>query len=378
MDITQFDSDDVEFLSEKEMDIKNDDIDQYRKNSDSRISVRDVSWSIVAGGVYVLMLWGIVSRCYPIFYFPMMSDLEVSYEEATSISAYLFGAYAISSGISPVLGKLLGYRNTVMGLGMIAGLGLFASSFCKNQVLINILAGVLPGLSIGPILVVYSTGIMVYHTDKLSGALLQVIFLGSAISPTFGAPLLQLFVDWLGWRGAARILGGLFLQLVVFGATIKFDHKDMKTHKVAQDEEYLTEDANNNTKGYDPTAMIIEDVENNNKPSTVHVEDQLQITEKSPAREFWLQRICKTLRLQLFIQPSFIVYTLITCFYAPSYFSCMTFIIPFGIEVLHLSPISATMLITTFIIGDIISKIFHGVFYAQLSLGRRLLFIVIL
>lgn len=98
MDTTQYDNDDVRFLSEKDIDFKPDDDgnDDCKQNSNTRISIRDVRWSIVAGGVYLLMLWGIVSRCYPIFYFPMMSDLEVSYEEATSISAYLFGAYAIS------------------------------------------------------------------------------------------------------------------------------------------------------------------------------------------------------------------------------------------------------------------------------------------
>ena len=46
---------------------------------------------------------------------------------------------------------------------------------------------------------------MVYHNDALSGALLQVIFLGSAISPTFGCPLLQILVDNLGWRGAVKV-----------------------------------------------------------------------------------------------------------------------------------------------------------------------------
>ena len=61
------------------------------------------------------------------------------------------------------------------------------------------------GLTFGPVLVIYSSGIMIHHSDTTANILLQFVFLGSAISPTFGCPLMQLLIDSVGWRGAIRV-----------------------------------------------------------------------------------------------------------------------------------------------------------------------------
>lgn len=55
-----------------------------------------VQWVVVLSGMYVMMLWGAFSRCYPVLYYPLMEDLEVNFEQVSTLSAWFFGAYAIS------------------------------------------------------------------------------------------------------------------------------------------------------------------------------------------------------------------------------------------------------------------------------------------
>ena len=61
------------------------------------------------------------------------------------------------------------------------------------------------GLALGPCIIIYSTGIMQTHSDLMANVLLQVYYIGSAVSPIFGAPLLQVTVSYFGARGTFRV-----------------------------------------------------------------------------------------------------------------------------------------------------------------------------
>ena len=65
-----------------------------------------VQWGVVLSGMYVMMLWGAFSRCYPVLYYPLMEDLQVSFEQVSTLSAWFFGAYAISGEYLSVKSKL--------------------------------------------------------------------------------------------------------------------------------------------------------------------------------------------------------------------------------------------------------------------------------
>ena len=66
------------------------------KRKDDKCERGRIHWVVVLSGMYVMMLWGAFSRCYPVLYYPLMEDLEVNFEQVSTLSAWFFGAYAIS------------------------------------------------------------------------------------------------------------------------------------------------------------------------------------------------------------------------------------------------------------------------------------------
>ncbi|XP_071803118.1 monocarboxylate transporter 12-like [Asterias amurensis] len=118
------------------------------------------------------------------------------------------------------LSSLIGTRAVVMMSGLMAGCSLILSSFASGlpQITFLLAFGLGPGISCANILCRVTIAQCFESNYGTANGIAQA---GSPLGLIVVAPLVQLFLDIYGWRGAFLLLGGITLHLVVCGALLR-------------------------------------------------------------------------------------------------------------------------------------------------------------
>ncbi|XP_037503142.1 monocarboxylate transporter 10 [Rhipicephalus sanguineus] len=160
------------------------------------------------------------SSCYGFLYVLFMKKYGIDHAEAAwPASALVIAGSCVCIAVSALQDKLSVFHITLVG-GLLASLGLVASTFAPNIAWMTFTFGVLHGAGIGTALLGFSLYILLYF-DKYSGTAFAVMWVFRAVSGMAGTQLLWHLANAYGVEGSLLITGGLLLHVVPFTMFIK-------------------------------------------------------------------------------------------------------------------------------------------------------------
>lgn len=181
----------------------------------------DRCWSVPLSAALSGFLLVMNSSCYGFLYVLFMKKYEVNHASAAwPSSALVIAGSCVCIAVSAVQDNLSLYHITLLG-GLLASLGLVASSFAPNIAWMTFTFGVLHGAGIGTALLGLSMYILVYF-KRYSGTAFAIMWLCRAVSGMAGTQILWYLANAYGVEGCLLITGGLLLNVVPFTMFIKY------------------------------------------------------------------------------------------------------------------------------------------------------------
>ncbi|XP_038059528.1 monocarboxylate transporter 12-like [Patiria miniata] len=154
----------------------------------------------------------------------MLGEIQYEFSSATWVLGTIFALVeCVSDLLAPIagpLGRRLGTRSVVMVGGVMVTAGLIIASQASSIVQIALSMNIL--LAIGYCVVnVLTRAALGQHFDNKMFALASgIAYTGNSLSLVTQPPLMQLFIDTYGWRGAMLLLSSICFHLVVCGALL--------------------------------------------------------------------------------------------------------------------------------------------------------------
>lgn len=158
--------------------------------------------------------------CIGVFFTDLQRDFQASNSETSWFPSILVAMLHAGGPLCSILVGRFGCRVTMMLGGVLASLGMVASSFSRTLSQLYVTAGFITGLGMS---FSFQSGITVlgfYFVRRraLANALASV---GSSLGITLWPLLSRYLLEDLGWRGAFLIFGGVFLHCCVCGALLR-------------------------------------------------------------------------------------------------------------------------------------------------------------
>ncbi|XP_012658691.1 monocarboxylate transporter 6 [Otolemur garnettii] len=177
---------------------------------------------------WVVLLASLVSQgltlgfptCIGIFFSELKHDFQASNSETSWVPSIMIAVIHIGGPLCGVLVERFGYRVTAMLGGVLASLGMVASSFSHTLIQLYITAGFITGLGMcfsfqSSVTVL---GFYFIRQRALANALAST---GTSLGITLW-PLLSLYLlEELGWRGTFLVFAGVFLHCCACGAILR-------------------------------------------------------------------------------------------------------------------------------------------------------------
>ncbi|XP_075744590.1 monocarboxylate transporter 12-like isoform X1 [Rhipicephalus microplus] len=180
----------------------------------------DRCWSVPFASALSAFLLVLNSSCYGFLYVLFMKKYGINHAEAAwPASALVIAGSSVCLVVSALQDRLSVFHITLVG-GLLASLGLIASTFTPTIAWMTFTFGVLHGAGIGTALLGFSLYILLYF-DKYSGTAFAVMWVFRAVSGMAGTQLLWHLANAYGVEGCLLITGGLLLHVVPFTMLIK-------------------------------------------------------------------------------------------------------------------------------------------------------------
>ncbi|XP_066090706.1 monocarboxylate transporter 6 [Saccopteryx bilineata] len=158
--------------------------------------------------------------CIGIFFTELQREFQANNSETSWFPSILTAMLHAGGPLCSILVGRFGCRVTVMLGGVLASLGMVASSFCRTLTQLYFAAGFFTGL--GLCFSFQSTitvlGFYFTHRRALANALASV---GVSLGITLWPLLSRYLLEDLGWRGTFLVFGGVFLHCCVCGAILR-------------------------------------------------------------------------------------------------------------------------------------------------------------
>lgn len=158
--------------------------------------------------------------CIGIFFTELQHEFQASNSETSWFPSILIAMLHAGGPLCSILVGRFGCRATVMLGGVLASLGMVASSFCRTLSQLYLAAGFVTGL--GLCFSFQSTitvlGFYFIRRRALANALASV---GVSLGITLWPLLARYLLEELGWRGTFLVFGGVFLHCCVCGAILR-------------------------------------------------------------------------------------------------------------------------------------------------------------
>ncbi len=178
-------------------------------------------WFLIPAGMLIYICLG-TAYSWSIFRKPLEDLLNIGVIQSGFPYMTFLAIFSVSMAISGgFIEKYPPNLMTIIG-GIVVGLGWFLSGFTQNINLMTITYGVLGGVGVG---IVYGIPIAVISRwfPEQKGLAIGIVISGFGLSPLITAPLARYLVDIYGPLQTFRILGFIFLILIVIlGFLFKF------------------------------------------------------------------------------------------------------------------------------------------------------------
>ncbi|KAI5283048.1 monocarboxylate transporter 6 isoform X1 [Manis pentadactyla] len=158
--------------------------------------------------------------CAGIFFTELQHEFQASNSETSWFPSILTAMLHAGGPLCSVLVGRFGCRVTVMLGGVLASLGMVASSFCHTLSQFYLTAGFITGLGLCFSFQATITVLGFYFSRRqaLANALASV---GVSLGITLWPLLSRYLLEDLGWRGTFLVFGGVFLHCCVSGAILR-------------------------------------------------------------------------------------------------------------------------------------------------------------
>uniref|UniRef100_H2XV23 Major facilitator superfamily (MFS) profile domain-containing protein n=2 Tax=Ciona intestinalis TaxID=7719 RepID=H2XV23_CIOIN len=174
---------------------------------------------VVAVFIWCALTYG-PAVAFPVLYQSIVREFGVTLGQAT----WLTGAFEFGKSCGyltlPIFTTKFGDRKTAFCLSIFGALSICLSSLAGAPEIIYIFTGFVPGFVTGNLSVLSFTVIPRYFVKRRMVAL-GLSQTGSGLGTLALAPLIQILVDFYGWRGALLLLGGLSLNCAVAAALVR-------------------------------------------------------------------------------------------------------------------------------------------------------------
>ncbi|XP_023569822.1 monocarboxylate transporter 6 isoform X1 [Octodon degus] len=178
------------------------------------------SWMVLLASLVTQALTASFPACIGIFFADLQRDFQANNSEISWFPSILGAMLQAGGPLCSILVQRYGCRVTMMIGGLLASLGMVASSFCYSLSQFYLTAGMITGLGMSFSFQSSITVLGLYFVRRraLANALASMgISLGVSLWPPFARYLLEN----LGWRGSFLIFGGVLLHCCVAGAIIR-------------------------------------------------------------------------------------------------------------------------------------------------------------
>lgn len=158
--------------------------------------------------------------CIGIFFTELQHEFQASNSETSWFPSILTAMLHAGGPLCSILVGRFGCRVTVMLGGILACLGMVASSFCRTLSQLYVAAGFITGLGMCFSFQSTITVLGFYFTRRqaIANALASV---GVSLGITLWPLLARYLLEDLGWRGTFLVFGGVFLHCCVCGAILR-------------------------------------------------------------------------------------------------------------------------------------------------------------
>lgn len=178
------------------------------------------AWAVLLASVVAQGLTLGFPACIGIFFTELQREFRASNSETSWFPSILTAMLHAGGPLCSILVGRFGCRATAMLGGVLASLGMVASSFCRSLGQLYLAAGFFTGLGLCFSFQSTITVLGFYFTRRraLANAVASVgVSLGITLWPLLARHLLEA----LGWRGTFLVFGGVFLHCCVCGAILR-------------------------------------------------------------------------------------------------------------------------------------------------------------
>jgi len=173
------------------------------------------SWLLLAAAFFTFTVSAACMHSYTVFLVAFIEAFGWSRGE-TSIAYSV--SQLVSGATSPLVGVLvdrLGPRRLVLIGGVLLALGLLASSFVHELWQLILLYGIVMTLGANCLGLVVFVPMLSRHFVRNRGMAVAIVQSANGFARAFSAPLSQVLIAELGWRGAYLAQGGLMAAVVL-------------------------------------------------------------------------------------------------------------------------------------------------------------------
>ncbi|XP_039766954.1 monocarboxylate transporter 6 isoform X2 [Ornithorhynchus anatinus] len=158
--------------------------------------------------------------CISVFFTELQHEFQASNSETSWFPSILTAVLHAGGPVCGVLVEQFGCRVAVMAGGLLAGLGLVASSFSRSLSQLYLTAGFITGLG-ASFTFQASITILGYYFSRRRALANALASAGVSIGLTLWPLLSRHLLDSLGWRGSFLVFGGVLLNCCVCGAVMR-------------------------------------------------------------------------------------------------------------------------------------------------------------
>ncbi|NWY46847.1 MOT6 protein, partial [Sylvia atricapilla] len=178
------------------------------------------AWIVLLAAVLLQGLTLGFPCCIGVFFKDLQHEFQASNSQTSWFPSIMVAMLHGGGPLCSVLVKRFGCRFVVMLGGLLSGLGMVSSSFCKSISQLYLTAGLITGLGS---CFSFQAGVTVlgYYFVRWQTLANAVASTGVSLGFTLWPLLSQYLLDEMGWRNTFLIFGGILLNCCVCGAVMR-------------------------------------------------------------------------------------------------------------------------------------------------------------
>ncbi|XP_046305566.1 monocarboxylate transporter 6 isoform X1 [Marmota monax] len=178
------------------------------------------AWVVLLASLVTQALTLAFPTCIGVFFTDLQRDFQASNSETSWFPSILMAMLHAGGPLCGILVGRFGCRVTMMLGGLLASLGMVASSFSRSLSQLYLTAGIITGLGMCFSFQSSITMLGFYFVRRrvLANALASM---GVSLGVTLWPPFANYLLEDLGWRGTFLVIGGVLLHCCVCGAIMR-------------------------------------------------------------------------------------------------------------------------------------------------------------